>query len=124
MVLSCCGWSFEPLMLNAVLFVVSCLTVLVALVPIAMAGGRALNAAKNAKPVWPWVGIGLLCLLMLAVTAAVSLLGLMTGLFPRFVFTLNGGDLLPALLASLLTLAGPWLVWLLARGWAHKSSLI
>jgi hypothetical protein len=106
--------------LNAVFILMSVVTLLGALVPIAMALDRAISAFKSQKQFWPWVGIAALCIVILLITAFLSAASLLLGLFPRFVLNLNGGDLLAALLAAILTLAGPWCVWLIGKRWLSE----
>ena len=107
--------------LNAVFAILSLLTVLAGLAPTAMAMDRAISAYKTSDPAWPWVCMSGLSLLLFALTAFVSLAGLLMGVFPSFVFSINGDNLLPAVLASLLTLASPWMVWLLGKYWIEKK---
>jgi hypothetical protein len=110
--------------LNALFLFLSVVTLLLALLPIAMALDRSITAFKSQNKFWPWVCIALLCMVILLVTAFLSASSLLLGLFPRFVLNLNGGDLLPAVLAALLTLAGPWVVWLLGRHWIEKKVVL
>jgi ABC-type amino acid transport system permease subunit len=106
--------------LNAVFLFLSVVTLLGALLPIALALDRAITAFKSQKKFWPWVCIAVLCIVISLITAFLSAASLLLGLLPSFVFNLNGGNLLPALLAAIWTLAGPWSVWLIGKRWLSE----
>lgn len=106
---------------NAVFVLLSLATLLGVLAPVAMCMGRAFKAFDAGQSLWPWVCIGLLCAAMLVVTAFLSFAGLFFGLFPSFGLGLDWGGLLSALQASLLTLSGPWGVWLVGRRWVEHT---
>ncbi len=110
--------------LNFLFVLISLITALGGLAPTAMAIDRAMTARKAGSRFWPWICISLLSITMLAVGAFLSMVGLFVGVFPSFIFTLNGGNLLPVVLASLLTLAAPWAVWLLGKRWIEKKEAV
>jgi hypothetical protein len=90
-------------------------TLLAAIAPVAMAGGRMIAAFMLGQQILPWLGIALLTMLLLVGGSLLALRVVMP------VLAGVGGDLLAPLVSAAALLAPPWGAWLLGRRWVAQT---
>jgi hypothetical protein len=91
-------------------------TLLAAIAPVAMAGGRMIAAFMMGRQILPWLAVTLLAMLLLVGSALLALRVVMPMLAGM------GGDLLAPIVSAAVLLAPPWGVWLLGRRWIERKT--
>jgi hypothetical protein len=102
--------------MSFVLQILGLATLLAAIAPVAMAGGRMIAAFMIGRQILPWLSVTLLAMLMLVGGALLALRVVMPMLAGV------GGDLLAPFGAAAVLLAPPWGVWLLGRRWVEQKA--
>jgi hypothetical protein len=102
--------------MSFVLQILGLATLLAAIAPVAMAGGRMIAAFMIGRQILPWLSVTLLAMLMLVGSALLALRVVMPMLAGV------GGDLLAPLGAAAVLLAPPWGVWLIGRRWIERKA--
>jgi hypothetical protein len=102
--------------MSFVLQILGLATLLAAIAPVAMAGGRMIAAFMIGRQILPWLSVTLLAMLMLVGSALLALRVVMPMLAGV------GGDLLAPLVSAAVLLAPPWGVWLLGRRWVEQKA--
>jgi hypothetical protein len=94
----------------------SVIVLLTAIAPVAMAGGQMIAAFMMGRNILQWVGITLLCMLVLVGAGLLALRVVM----PQLMGVLF--DQFAPLVSALLLLVPPWAVWLLGKRWVGKKA--
>jgi hypothetical protein len=102
--------------MSFVLQILGLATLLAAIAPVAMAGGRMIAAFMIGRQILPWLSVTLLAMLMLVSSALLALRVVMPMLAGV------GGDLLAPLVSAAVLLAPPWGAWLLGRRWIEQKA--
>ena len=103
--------------MQVLLQILGVIVLLAAIAPVAMAGGQMIAAFMMGRHILPWVGITLLCMLVLVAGGMIALrvvMPLLSGV---------GSDLIAPIASALVLLAPPWAVWLLGKRQMEKKAL-
>jgi hypothetical protein len=87
------------------------IVLLIAVAPVAMAGGRMIAAFMMGKQIVPWVTITLLIMALLVASGMLALRVVM----PMLAGVISG--MVASLASAIVLLAPPWAAWLLGKRW-------